>query len=111
MHPTVHCNPLFKKEQILVIKDLILLENVKLMFRVQTKCAPMTIINLFRIQSHKYSTRRESFVIPLFKLKMGRQSFLSRAITDWDNLDRECKLKENLFTFKKIVKQLILSKY
>ena len=46
--PLVHCMPLFKRINILTLPDMVLLENVKLMYRIDRTLIAYPIVNLFK---------------------------------------------------------------
>ena len=52
-----HCMPIFQSLNVLRIHNLIKLENVKLMYRIDRELAPVPIRNLFVKNVHNYGTR------------------------------------------------------
>ena len=109
--PLVHSQPLFKSSKILQIKDIVRLENVKLIYRVRSKLIAVPIINLFPLFKHGYNTRRFSLQIRQHKLKMYNMSFIVRAIVDWDMLKSEVKQKPSLNSFVNSLKISMLNAY
>ena len=109
--PRVHCKPLYKSMELLTIEDLIVLQNVKLLYRVKEHKAAVPIINLFPIQKHSYSTRRDSFVINKHTLSKYNASFLVRAIIDWDKLQESTRKIENIKLFSRHVKKDFFQRY
>ena len=49
-----------------MLEDMVFIENVKLLYRINADLAPVPFKYLFSRQTHKYKTRRESFVVPKF---------------------------------------------
>ena len=106
-----HCMPLFKKEKILILSDMVFIENAKLMYMIERHQAPLPVINLFPKSKHSYGTQRDSYKVPNFKYKICCNSFLSRAILTWDSLSADLKRKEHIKSFAKSVKNQLLDKY
>ena len=110
-HPRTHCMPLFKKMRILTLHDLIYLENVKLMHRIEIDCAPKPVINQFDRAHHSYETCGGRFVIPQYRLSQYNSSFLVKAIIAWDQLPVRHRAIPSVKQFSKSVKTELVLKY
>ena len=85
--PRVHCMPLFCNMNLLTVKDLVTLENLKLMFKVNNGLTSKPIASLFCNTHHQYHTRTGGLQIPRHTLSKFNTSFLVRAIVDWNACD------------------------
>ena len=103
-----HCMPLFKRERILQLDDLLLIENCKLMHRINAETCPKTIVNLF---DSVYITRSTQVNIVRHTNLMVNRSFLCTSVTDWNKLPVEQKHILNVKTFVLKLKTNMFDKY
>ena len=107
-HPS---QPLFAKLQVLPIHELIRLNTVLYMFRLQNKLLPkMPNINLVNNSNiHRYFTRqRDNIKLPICRTTMATNSFLYRATHEWNNLDNALKSTSLYSKFKRTFKNSII---
>ena len=108
-----HCMPLFKKESILTIDDIVYLENVKLMYRVTNNLCAKPLAFLFRdnTSTSNYVTRNLNLKVIRHKSTIVNRSFLCKAVLDWQGLDTAVKNSDNKKQFCKRVKRNLLNRY
>ena len=106
---TQHCMPLFKKEMIITLWDLIILENCKLMHRLCYNLCPRAIEKMF--DRNKYNTRSGAFSVSQHKIKKFNDSFLCKSIQDWAKVPVELRLIEKRNRFVKHFKMKLVAKY
>ena len=111
--PRDHCMPLFKKESILTLQGQALLDNCKLMYRINENTCPVSLLNMFKlgVNHQTMRTRSHSINLQVHKTAMYNNSFLCKAIMDWSKLCTELKLLENRCLFAKKLKTKLLMKY
>ena len=110
--PLAHCMPLFKRLSILMVKDLVKVENVKSLFRVDNELAPRLLMYLYTKSAHQYGTQVSRFVVPKHNTSKFNATFLVKGISDWDSVDISLRNDvRNLKQFTRKLKQRILSSY
>ena len=95
----------------LVVEDMMRLEQLKLLYRIHNKLAPVPLINLFPKQNHSYNTRGSNYVIGKHSLTKYNHSFLVRSVMERGKLDLVKKNKEHVNIFKRAVKKSMIDKY
>ena len=110
-HIRQHCMPLYKKHNILMLKDQLILENVKLMHRIVNKNCPIALENLFGNQTNGYNTRNSNVIIPKHQSVKLNKSFVCKSYVDWSRIKADTKNIENVKLFAKHVKKAIIETY
>ena len=108
---TDHCMPLFKRNRVLIVGDQVMLENAKLMYKLESDLCPTPIKNMYTRSSHGYGTRWSSIRINRHKLSMVNRSFLCKPIMEWQTIPVDIKLSSNLTLFTQKMKRYFLEKY
>ena len=93
--------PLFKKMNALIVYDMVELENLKLLYRVENELISRTIIHLFVKVDHGHRTRHDSYQIPKHNLSKYNNSFLVKSVTPWNALSNDLKLVNSIKQFSK----------
>ena len=106
-----HCMPLFKKHCILMVKDQVAIELVKLAQRVINKQCSLAIQNLFSNYQNSYNTRNCNIAVPKHSSSIVNKTFLCKSVNEWMKLDSETKKVTNVKTFAKRHKRIILERY
>ena len=106
-----HCMPLFKREEILTIKDQLLVDNVKLMWRVTNELCPTPVLNIFKGDALSILTRCGGVRIQRHKSAKSNKSFLCKPVIECQRLSREQKSITNLKLFVKKTKKSLLQNY
>ena len=109
-----HTPPLFKKQEILRLHDLIELETIKLMYKYVEKQLPVPLLHLFESNSerHNYNTRgREDATVPKYIKSTLGNCFLVKGPSHWNKLPYELKRAPSLNTFIKRYNKLKFSEY
>ena len=98
-----HCMPLFKKQQIVTLDDVLLLENCKLMFRISNDQCAKPLSQFFVTNGNKssrYMTRNANVKIRRHTSSLVNRSFLCKSVCDWTKLKPEQKIQTNLILFR-----------
>ena len=94
--------PLYKKVNLLRIKDQIELDLLKISFRYSNDNLPIRITNLFDLGNHLYETRnRNNLRAPHHTTFQYGLSFLGQAPSLWLNLPEQLKSKNSVRSFIK----------
>ena len=108
----------YKKEKMLRLEELILLENTKLSFKLQHNLLPPKLHSMRLSDSkkkslkkkHKYETRTKNIPkLPSAQIKQYHSSFLFQSIKDYENIPLEIRDSRTLFTFILKMKKKLLS--
>ena len=106
-----HCMPLFKKERILLLNDILYVENCKMMFTVDRASCPKLISNLFEHKQLRYETRGGRANVPPHRSSQFNRSFLCKSVTDWGNLSVEIRSLDHIKLLARQLRMSILNKY
>ena len=87
--------PLFKSLSVLTVNDQVRLENCKFMHRINYQTCPNTISKLYPKSNRKNSTSGLAISIVPHKSSIVNKSFLSRPITEWQQLSVDVRTIEN----------------
>ena len=101
---------LFKKQRILLLSDQVMVENCKLMHRIEYNSCRITIKDLFPTVLHGYSTRNNVNIVVHRSVKVNH-SFLCKSVTDWQKMKPDLRQIQNVKIFGKKLKELVLQKY
>ena len=95
----------YKKENMLNLEELILLENTKLSFKLQHHLLPVRLHSMLNSDSrmkslekkHHYETRNKRIPkLPFAKTKHYHTSFLFQSLKDYEMVPLEIKMKKKL---------------
>ena len=105
-------NPLFTKLKVLPIHDLIKLNTLLFMFKLQNENFPsipgINFINNHII--HSYSTRQRNDIhLPRNRTTTAIKSFYTVGIKEWNALDTNIKTSSTLSRFKCLLKQALIN--
>ena len=94
--------PLFRRQKILTIKDQLVVENAKLMFRVHNEMCPVPVLNIYYNVNSTSATRGKGIKIRPHVTQKVNKSFICKPVVDWLKVPMECKNVESpkLFTKK-----------
>ena len=109
-----HTNPLFKKLNILKLKDLIELRSAIFLFKAscQTLSKKLQLIFNFNTVDKKYTLRNQQDYQHKYVRTKQKQMCLSIYGTKlWNNLDEDIKQCKNIHSFKTKYKKYLISKY
>ena len=108
----------YKKEKMLRLNELILLENSKVSYKLQHKLLPTRLHTMLLsdskkqslVKMHKYQTRTKNIPkLPSAQTKQYHSSFLFQSIKDYENLSPEIRESKSLKTFIFKMKNKLLS--
>ena len=106
-----HCMPLYKRLDILTVRDILNLENIKLAYHLTHKVCAKPLINLYHIIDKDYDMHGSNVIIPKHKLAIVNKSFICKPLAEWQNVPNVLKSANNVKSFGKSVKKAMLSKY
>ena len=98
----------YKKENMLNLEELILLENTKLSFKLQHHLLPVMLHSMLNSNSrmkslekkHRYETRNKNIPkLPYAKTKHYQTSFLFQSLKDYEMVPLEIRNSKTLSTF------------
>ena len=96
-HFREHCMPLFKKQGILTVTDLLIKENAMFMYRIITRTALVPVTNIFNFSAVTQNTRNTNIIIPRHHLSIVNRSFICKSVMDWQaipaNIRSACSKK------------------
>ena len=95
-----HSDPLFKRTKILKLSDLIMVENVKLIYKVVKSEAPKPLINLYEFNQN--NSRNMGIIVKKHKSKKYNDSFLCKPVLEWNKLKQEYKEKSVYFMINRL---------
>ena len=107
----------YKKEKILRLEDLILLENTKLSYKLQHSLLPQKLYGMLLsdskkqtlVKNHQYDTRTKILPkLPSAQTKKYHSSFLFQSIKDYENILLEIRNSKTLPTFIIYMKRKML---
>lgn len=105
VHPLADSSPLFLRNKILKLQDIINLEYLKYMCKYKKKMLPVTLNSLFIDKSHDYTTRASKIpMIQKHTSKIFNNSFLCKAIVCEENnqtiIDSSSSVKQLVRNYK-----------
>ena len=109
-----HTNPLFHTESILKIDDITKLNIASMMYLFHTNQLPTTFNQFFRLNSeiHSHNTRQShNYHTNYRKTKLAQFSISYVGPLLWNRYNKLLQNCKNIFTFKKLLKEELLSKY
>ena len=80
-HFREHCMPLFKKSSILTVWDLVILENMKFMYKVHHEISPKPVRNLYEKREMMYQTRNNLYSSVSHRTTKFNESFLCKPFS------------------------------
>ena len=107
----------YKKEKMLRLEELLLLENTKLSYKLQHSLLPTKLHGMLLsdskkktlVKKHQYATRTKNIPkLPSAKTKKYHSSFLFQSIKDYENIPLEVRNCRTLPTFILNMKRKIL---
>lgn len=105
-------SPLFLKNKILKIHDLLELEFVKQMYQYKNKSLPTAVFNLYNSKMHTYNTRNNAVPdIAIHNSKIYNSSFLCKAISVWNSCQTKYRVLSTIKNVVKVFKYEAFSKY
>ena len=103
---------LFKKANLLRIKDQVQLDLLKISYRYFHNDLPIRIINLFDLSTHDYMTRnRNNLRAPHHTTLQYGLSYLGQAPSLWLNLQEQLKNKTSIKSFVKGFTDMKMKRY
>jgi hypothetical protein len=104
-----HTNVLFHSSGILKLTDLIQFKTLLIMYKAKHSLLPNSIQALFEYGSqHNYKTRyKERFITKRFKSRKKSMCLSIVGSQLWNKLNKEIKIIESVYIFKKSVKTFI----
>ena len=108
-----HTDPIFRKLEILKLKNIIKLEQCKMMCRISSHLIPPSIEKLFqstnRTESRPVTGQRNIPSINRHTSKKYNDSFLCKCIMYWQSLPPTMKVYSSFNSFKSQLKQNLLN--
>ena len=107
----------YKKESMLNLEELLLLENTKLAFKLQNHLLPVRLHNMLNSDSrmkslekrHHYDTRNKNIPkLPSARTRHYHTSFLFQSLKDYEMVPLEIRNIKTLPTFKTNMKKKLL---
>ena len=103
--------PLFKKLKIITVWHQAILENRKLMYKLNIDMCPPSIGNMYDRVHAKYNTRGLGIAIHAHKTKKYNDSSFCRPFIDWKSLPQTVKMKPSVKSFVNQIEKDMLAKY
>ena len=103
--------PLFKKERILRLDDQLLVDNTKMMWKVNQNLVPEYVMNLFKCSNQENRTRNMNVVNFVPRSTKVKNSFLCRPVINWQELDIDLKDYSNIKQFNTKMESSLFEKY
>ena len=108
---TQHCMPLFKAQGILMVKDLLLVKNAKLLYKLNNNLCPSLISQLFNMSTNSTRTWGHNLLIPKHCSTKVNKSFLCKSIIDWRSIKSDIKTVDNCKRLVKLLKRSVIDGY
>ena len=109
-----HTNPLFKELKTLNVFDINSLQCLVFMYKYKNNLLPQSFHNFFTLNSdiHSYPTRISSdFHLINPKLLIAHKSIRHHGPDLWNSLPESIKSSNSIYSFKRLVKKMLLSEY
>ena len=108
----LYLTPLLRELNWLPVKEQLFYRDSVLTFKCQNDLAPQYLTSKFTKRSniHTRNTRtRNSLQIPLYRTAIGQRTFSYRGAYIWNNLHNELRQSASLASFKRALKDILLS--
>ena len=113
-----HVQKIYKKHKILRIKDVLILENCKMAYRLEHELLPENWLRLFNTnqkgnslrKTHSYNTRNKKLPnLAKAHCKMYNTSYLCSSLRDYQNLNTEIRKANNFQSFNLLLKNKLMT--